>query len=195
MAVPARIRSVTVFLSSSSSVDDVFREAAVRTAQGLAARGWGLVWGGASVGTMKVLGDAARESGCRTTAVVPREFDEYGIVYTGADEVIRTAGMRERKSVMEDRGDAFVALAGGIGTLEEVAELITSRQLGFHSKPVVLVNTDGIYDRFLEFLEVLVARRFAKRSLFDTFHVAPTPEEALAWLDAADPKPVESKWL
>ncbi len=189
------IRNVTVFLSSSSSVDTVFRDATTQTAQGLAKRGWGLVWGGASVGMMKVLGDSAREAGCRTTAVVPREFDAHGIVYDDADEVIRTDGMRERKAIMEERGDAFVALAGGIGTLEEVAELITMRQLGFHEKPIVIVNTANIYDQFLGFLDDVVERRFAKPALRETFHVATTPEEAFQWLVQWTPRPLEKKWL
>lgn len=189
------ISAVAVYLSSSASTPPCYREATVQLAQGIARRGWTLVWGGTTAGLMCALGDAAVEAGARTVAVIPRALVEKGIAYPRASELVATDCMRTRKATMEARADAFVALPGGIGTLEELAEVVTSRQLGFHMKPAVVVNTDGFYDPLIDLLRRMVERRFAKPSLLDLLAVAPDPESALDWLAAFEPRPVESKWL
>lgn len=190
-----KISAVTVFLSSSASVPAPFRDATVDLARGIARRGWTLVWGGTTTGMMGVLGDEVRAAGGRIVGVIPEGLVAKGIAHPTAHELVKTPCMRTRKAEMERRCDAFVALPGGVGTLEELAEALTMRQLAFHAKPAVLVNVGGFYDPFLDLLRRMVELKFAKPGLLDLVHVASDSESALDWLAAHEPRPVESKWL
>ena len=180
---------IAVYCASSNRVVDAYADHATRLGQAMAARGHTLVYGGGAVGLMGVVARAVHEAGGHVVGVIPEALKaREGIAYELADEMLVTDTMSERKREMFTRADAFVVLPGGIGTLEEFFEVLTLRALGYHGKPIALVNTGGFYDDLLAFLDRL--RRDGFVHLHDTwpFAVADTPEAALDLLgvDPAD---------
>jgi uncharacterized protein (TIGR00730 family) len=176
------IRSVTVYCSSSRHVPGVYFEAARELGRAIATAGWTLVYGGNCVGCMAALADSAREAGGKVVGITPKLLVEQGIADQVCDELLVTSGMRDRKALMEDRGDAFIALPGGLGTFEEVFEIIVGRMLGFHQKPIVLLNVWGYYDPLLAMIEHGIEQRFIKASARDAFFVASQVGEAIEFL-------------
>src|SRR5437016_4730540 len=132
------IRAITVYCSSSNEVASAYFDAARELGRAIASNGWKLVYGGNNVGLMGALADAVRAGGGKVIGVTPQIFIDHGLDDRECEELLVTECMRTRKAAMEARGDAFVALPGGLGTLEELFEIIVGRQLGFHTKPIVL---------------------------------------------------------
>lgn len=180
-------KSICVFCSSSNHVHDQFFDAARELGLGIGQRGGTLVFGGTDLGLMRTVARAAHEGGGRVLGVIPEAFKIKGIAYEAADELIVTDDLRQRKSVMESRSDAFVALPGGFGTLDELVEILTLRLLQLHQKPVLLVNTAGFFDPLLEMFERLYGGRFAKEEHRHLWQVFPDPEHALRILDNRAP--------
>ena len=133
----------TVYTSSSDAVDERFRAAARAFGYRLGERGDALVYGGTDVGLMGVLAQATREAGGHVTGALPQLMAERGLADHDCDELLITDGMGDRKRAMYERADAFVALPGGFGTIEELLEVLTLRQLGYHRKPIVLLDVAG----------------------------------------------------
>lgn len=166
------IRAVTVYCSSSRHVDGVYTCAAAELGRAIAHQGWRLVYGGNHIGCMGALADAAREAGGKVTGITPQLLVDDGIADEQCDELVVTSGMRERKALLEQRADAFVALPGGLGTFEEVFEIIVGRMLGYHSKPIVLLNVAGYYDPLLAMIDHGIEQRFIKARARDAYFVA-----------------------
>jgi cytokinin riboside 5'-monophosphate phosphoribohydrolase len=141
--------SVCVFCASSETVPEAYRETARILGREMAARGIRLVYGGGNNGLMGVLAEEIHRCGGFITGVIPLALRDLGYAYAQADEIIVTDGLRERKAVMEERAGGFIGLPGGFGTLEEMMEIITLRQLGMHDKPVVFLNTGGFFTDLL----------------------------------------------
>ena len=156
--------ALCVFCSSSEGIDPSYVELAATVGGALAARGWGLVSGGGSVSMMGAVARAARAGGARTVGVIPRRLVDAEVADHDADELVVTDGMRERKGVMDARADAFLALPGGIGTLEELLEVWVARSLGMHGKPVVVLDPDGLYDPLRRLVGSLVDAGFVRES-------------------------------
>jgi len=186
--------NVCVYCSSSESVDPAFFETARRLGQLLGERRNTLVFGGANVGPMRTLADSMKDAGGRVVSVIPKIIEERGFVYRRSDEVVVTATLQERRITMIKGSDTFLALPGGFGTLEEVTENLTMRQLGLHKKPLALVNTRGFWDSFVGFVNELRVGRFILPEHESLLHVAPTPEEALDYVDRYIPAPLPDKW-
>ena len=129
--------AVCVYLASSEDIDDRYRTLASETGEAIARRGWTLVTGGGSVSMMGAIAKAARGAGGHTIGVIPQALVDLEVADHDADELVIVDTMRQRKAIMDDRADAFLALPGGIGTLEELMEVWTARQLGMHAKPVI----------------------------------------------------------
>lgn len=180
-AEPA-IGSVCVYCASSSRVAPHFTEAAEELGTLLGQRTLTLVYGGASVGLMGVLAQAVQRSGGRVVGFIPQALRDREIAYEAADELVVTRDLRERKALMEARADAFVALPGGLGTLEEVLEVLTLKQLRLHQKPVVFLNTAGFYDSLLTVFEQLRELHFSKPESRQAYQVAIQPAEVLRLL-------------
>jgi len=184
--------SICVYCSSSNSIADTYPPVAERLGRKIARRDHALVYGGGAVGLMGVLAQAAHEEGGQVTGVIPAKLqDREGIAYD-ADELIVTDTMRERKGLMYDRADAFVVLPGGYGTLEEFMEVLTLKQLGYHDRPIVILNVDGFFDTLLSFFGELREGRFARENITDLVHVVTSPEAALdriEQLETADGTP------
>ena len=184
------IKSICVFCSSSNSIDDVYFETATDLGHRIGQLGLGLVYGGASIGLMGAIARATHEKGGRVLGVIPEFFrdKDKNFEYSKADELIIVETMRIRKAVMDERADAFIALPGGIGTLEEVIEILSMKQLGLTEKPLVFVNTNNFYDGLISSLQNMVDLKFAKSSTLELFAVCPDPLSALEFIFSYQPK-------
>ena len=147
------LNTVGVFLGSSTGTNPTHSDATVALANELVARNITLVYGGGAVGLMGLLADTVLEGGGEVIGVIPRNLFGKEVAHRGNTELIETDGMHERKALMYERSDAFVALPGGIGTLDELAETTTWGQIGLQDKPVGVLNIDGYYDGLLAWLD------------------------------------------
>ena len=181
------ISNVCVFASSSSKLDKPYYACAEALGRGIAERGWGVVFGGGTDGLMGALARGAAAQGGTITGIIPDLMNVPGVTFEGCSELIATRTMRERKAAMEQRSDAFIALPGGFGTLEEVLEIITLRQLGYHKKPVALVSLLGFFDSLAAQFDRIVSERFAVKDSLSVFGVLDTPEAALDYIASAAP--------
>jgi uncharacterized protein (TIGR00730 family) len=152
------------------------------------------VYGGASVGLMGAVADAALAAGGRVVGVIPRRLVDRELAHPGLAELHVTESMHERKALMSDLSDAFAALPGGFGTLEELAEVTTWAQLGLHRKPIGLLNVSGYFDLLLEFAGRMVADGFLSAEHRRLLVTATTPEDLLSGLQTYH-SPVTEKWL
>lgn len=185
--------SVCVFCGSSTPPDDRFRQAAEDLGTELAARGIDVVYGGGSVGLMGVLADAALSAGARVIGVIPVGLFSREIGHAGLSELHEVASMHERKRLMYDLADGFVALPGGLGTLEELAEVATWTQLGLHTKPVVLLDVDGFWQPLVDQLDRMVRVGLLKEDNRRIITRARSVGEAMAAL--ATPPAASEKWI
>ena len=156
------IKRICVYCGSSSGANPIHREAAENLGVLLASRGIGLVYGGGNVGLMGVVADGALRAGGEVIGVIPAALMDKELGHTGVTKLHVTASMHERKQLMADLSDGFIALPGGIGTLEELFETFTWLQLGFHDKPVGLLNVAGFYDHLLTFLRHATDEHFLR---------------------------------
>ncbi|MGZ4268939.1 MAG: LOG family protein [Solirubrobacteraceae bacterium] len=156
------MRSICVFCGSNPGTDPAYVAAAREVGAGLAARGIGVVYGGGRVGMMGALADAAREAGGRVCGVIPRDLMDREVGHTGLDDLRVVGSMHERKALMAELADAFIALPGGIGTLEELFEVYTWAQLGIHAKPLGLLDVAGFYAGLAGFLDHVVDHGFLR---------------------------------
>jgi uncharacterized protein (TIGR00730 family) len=189
-------RTICVFCSSSDAVDSIFFETATEMGALISQRNYDLVYGGAQIGLMGALARAAHQNGGKVIGVIPESLRRVqGIAYEAADELVVARDLRERKAVMEARSDAFVGLPGGFGTLEEILEILTLKQLALHAKPIVLVNTNGFYDPLIQLFERIYQERFAKPDYRQLYHIAPDAARVFPYLEAYRPLPLQSKWF
>ena len=172
------VLSVCVYCASGP-VDGKYLELAAAVGTEIGRRGWQLVSGGGNVSMMGAVADAARVAGAHTVGVIPKALVHREVADVDAGELIVTDTMRERKRVMEDRSDAFIALPGGIGTLEELFETWTAGYLGMHDKPVVLLDPMGHYALLLEWLRSMVGTGFVAQRALDGLQVTTEIADAL----------------
>jgi uncharacterized protein (TIGR00730 family) len=170
--------AVCVYCASGPTHPELL-ELAARVGEAIADRGWTLVSGGGNVSAMGALAAAARSRGGRTVGVIPKALVHREVADTDADELVITDTMRERKQVMEDRADAFIALPGGIGTLEEFFEAWTAGYLGMHDKPVVILDPIGHYAGLLAWLYGLIDSGYVSHSAMDRLVVVDDVNAAL----------------
>jgi len=184
-----------VYCSSSNRLDEKYYAAADALGTRMVSLGWGLVYGGGHVGIMGRVARAVRAAGGHVVGVIPEFMVSKELAFEDADELITVDTMRQRKRVMEERADAFVAMPGGWGTLEEIMEILTLRQLDVLRKPCVFLNQDGFYDDLFRFFQHMVDERFNKASNLELFSVAREVEEIFPLLDASRVKAPEGKWF
>jgi uncharacterized protein (TIGR00730 family) len=188
------VKRVCVFSGSSPGADVAYRAAAVDLGHRLAGRGIDLVFGGASVGLMGAVADAAMEDGGHVIGVIPQALVDREVAHDGLADLRIVDSMHERKALMAELADAFVALPGGVGTLEELFEIYTWNQLGLHAKPLGLFNVRGYFDGLARFLDHAVAERFVTEKHRAMLLVE---EDLDALLDglAAWEAPRQPKWI
>jgi len=188
------MKRVCIYCGSSPGALPEYAEAARHCGTVLAERGLGIVYGGGNVGLMGILADAALAGGGEVIGVIPRRMVARELGHNGVTSLIAVNSMHERKQKMADLADAFLALPGGIGTMEELFEAFTWLQLGLHHKPVGLLNVAGFYDRLVEFLAHMRDERFLKAQHFDCLLVERTIEPLLDRFARFDHQPV-GKWI
>src|SRR5215472_11931293 len=181
------IRSLCVFCGSSTPQDGRYPDAALALGAFIAGRGINLVYGGGRVGLMGHLSDAALAAGGRVVGVIPSGLFSVEVARRDLSELHEVGSMHERKQLMYDLADGFIALPGGLGTLEELAEVTTWSQLGLHAKPVVLLDVDGFWDPLVAQLDRMVGVGLLKPANRGLIQRAGTPESALAALGSASP--------
>ncbi|OUC94994.1 TIGR00730 family Rossman fold protein [Streptosporangium minutum] len=174
---------ICVFLASSQKIDNKYLALAEEVGAELARRGHTLVSGGAKVSCMGAVARAARAGGGRTIGVIPQALVDIEVSDEESDELIVTTDMRERKGIMDARSDAFLVLPGGIGTLEELFEIWTSRTIGLHDKPLVLLDPWGVYAPLRTLVEGMHEQGFTRPDVFDAISWTTTVEEAFRHLE------------
>jgi uncharacterized protein (TIGR00730 family) len=187
--------NICVFSSSSDVIEPHFFQAATELGREIARRGDTLVWGGCKVGLMGAVADAAHQNGGRVVGVIPTFMQERALAYNAADEMIATETMRERKAEMESRADAFIALPGGFGTLEEMLEIITLKQLQQHSKPVIFLDVDSFWAPLASLFDHILALKFAKPVYRELYAFIPKVPAVFDYLDRYQAPVIASKWF
>lgn len=188
------MKSITVFCGASAGTDPVFVTIARVVGATLAARGIRVIYGGACIGVMGAVADAALETGGRVTGVIPHFLRSREVAHYGLTDLIITDTMHERKMKMQELCDGFIALPGGFGTLEELFEVLTWAQLGLHRKPIGLLNVDGYYDSLIAMADDMVARGFLKKTYRDMLLVSDDIGDLLHQMTQYKAPEVE-KWL
>ncbi len=183
-----------VFCGSSPGNQAVYLEAAQQLGSALAKAGIGLVYGGAQVGLMGAVADAALAAGGEVIGVIPRQLVERELAHGGLTELREVGSMHERKAMMADLSDGFIALPGGVGTFEELFEVWTWAQLGHHQKPCALLNVDGYYDKLIAFLDHAMNEGFMKQPYRAMLIVASDVDSVLARVEAYE-APKVAKWM
>jgi uncharacterized protein (TIGR00730 family) len=186
-----KISTLAVYCGSSGGFGPAYVEAARQLGTTLAERGIALVYGGGAVGMMGETASAALAAGGRVTGVIPRAMVERGLAHPGVSELCVVESMHERKALMAERADGFIALPGGMGTLEEISEALTWAQLDLHAKPCGLLNVNGFYDPLLAFLDHMMAEGFVHPGHRALVLVASSPDDLLALFEAFKPVKVD----
>ena len=177
-----QIHSVCVYSASSTKINPVYFKAAEELGSLLAEHHIRLINGAGSIGLMCAVADAVLKNGGEVTGVIPRFMVEQNWHHTGLTELIEVESMHERKRKMSNLSDGIIALPGGCGTLEELLEIITWKQLGLYLNPIIILNTNRFFDPLLEMLEKAIDENFMRRQHGDIWKVAQTPEEAVRLL-------------
>lgn len=176
------LKNVCVYSASSTQIDPIYFQAADILGRLLAQKGINLINGAGCLGLMSRISDAALATGGTVTGIIPRFMVEQNWHHKGLTHLIETETMHERKRMMADLSDGIIALPGGCGTMEELLEIITWKQLGLYLKPIVILNTNGFYNPLLEMLERAIDQHFMRRQHGTIWQVAQTPDEALQLL-------------
>lgn len=188
-------KAICVFCSSSEVLDKSYFDVARELGKLIAESGFNLVHGGGMIGLMGAISESVQSHGGKVTGVLPERLNLEGIASETDDEIIITKDMADRKTEMRKRSEAFIALPGGFGTLEEILEVITLKQLKYHTKPVVIINMNDFYKPLIEMFEKFFQHSFAKPEYSNLYFIASTPDEALKYILEYKYEEVKDKWF
>ena len=191
------IQSVCVYCGSSSNVDDAYKEAATRLGNLIAETGWDVVYGGGRVGLMGLVADGALEKGAKVVGIIPEHIEEREVQHDNLTEMHVVDTMHIRKAMMVERSQAFVILPGGLGTLDELFEILTWKQLGLHDKPIVIVNMNGYWSKFIELTQGLASAGFMREGDLGLYQVVDSVEDVPHALKTAPKEKFDptTKWI
>lgn len=193
--MPLQNKAFTIFCGSSLGSDPDLARTAKDLATQLAKAGAKLVYGGASVGLMGVLADSALAAGGQVIGVIPETLVAKEIAHKGLTELLVVGTMNERKRLMFERADGFITLPGGYGTLDELFEVVTEKQLGFHTKPIIILNLHGFYDALLTQIDRAISSGLVRAGCRDYITVVSTVEDVLSKLaNYVPPTTDQGKW-
>lgn len=181
------IKKVCVFASSSGKVDEIYFQEAKKLGMALAKNDFDLVYGGSSLGLMWACAGSAKDFGAKIYGVMPEKLYNLCVATDECVELTVTPCMRTRKAKMDEISDAVIALPGGFGTLEELSEMIVQKQLGYNSKPVVILNVNGFYDKLIEFFDTIIKENFGRGDARKIYFVAKNADEAVEYLKTYKP--------
>ena len=179
------VKRLAVYCGSAPGSDPIFAEATRATASAMVERGVDLVYGGGRLGLMGLVADSVLELGGKVYGVIPSALVDLEVAHTGVTELFHVASMHERKAKMTDLADAFIALPGGIGTLDELFEAWSWNALGYHAKPFCLLNVGGFWDNLVELMDHVMESGFMSPARRSQLLVAETIDDAIDKLDAA----------
>ena len=188
-------KKICVFCSSSDVADEVYFKAANELGYYISDYGYTLVFGGANVGLMKQLAETAKENKGYSIGVIPQKIADNNIACTIVDELIVMPDMHSRKAKLESLADVFIALPGGFGTIEELSEVITLKQLGYHNKPIIFLNINNFYDKLFEFYEELYSQKFAKEDYRKLYYIADNVKDAFRYIEDYKEESPVNKWF
>lgn len=189
------VTAVTVYCSSSGALAPIYYDAGRELGRAIAANGWKLIYGGNCVGLMGELANSVRGAGGQVIGITPQLFIDKGIGDTNCEEFLVAKSMRHRKELMEQRGDAFITMPGGLGTFEEIFEIIVGKQLAYHNKPIVLLNINDYFAPLLEMIDHGVEQKFIKPRARELYFVAATVREAIEHIRHYRPAAPDEKWF
>jgi len=187
--------NICVFSSSSNAIPKVYFDEARELGKIIGEQGHTLVNGGANVGLMETVTIAASGSGAKTIGIIPERFVQRSLASANSHQVISTKDMQERKAKMREISDAFIALPGSFGTLEEIMEVLTLRQLSYHTKPVVFINTNNYYQYLFKQFEQAFAEKFAKETYRGLYFSAENAKSAMEYIATYKPGEFDPKWF
>lgn len=185
---------ICVYSSSSNHIDKIYHEAAYQLGCEIAKRGDTFLYGGGQLGLMGQCAKGVHDSNGKVIGIIPEALNIKGVVYDYCDELIVTEDMRTRKKIMDERSDAIIALPGGFGTLEELLEMITLKQLNYHNKPIAILNTQGFYDELMDTFEKLIELNFARPTMKSCYYVNHEIKDILNYIDQYQPIHHPKKW-
>ncbi|MDX2430244.1 MAG: TIGR00730 family Rossman fold protein [Bacteroides sp.] len=188
------MNSIAVYCGSSSGVNGIYRDQAAHLGKMLAERGTEVIFGGGKVGLMGILADAALKAGGRVTGIIPGFLHIKEVAHDGLSKMITVDNMHERKALIFDKSDGFIALPGGFGTLDELFEMLTWAQLGLHQKAVGILNVNGYYDSILKGVDTMVEEGFLKTDNREIIQVSGEADELLQMMENYLAPPVP-KWI
>lgn len=189
-------KNICVYCSSSDYTDKIYFDAAKELGEKIAKNNFGLIYGGSLLGLMGEVATNAHNNGAKVLGIVPEKlYNEPCINFPEHIELIITKDMRERKKAMEDNSDAFIAMPGGYGTLEEISEIVVGKQLGYHYKPIVFLNINGYYEKLFEFFEKFYTEKFATGNAEDIYFKANSVDEAINYIKNYKINEDKDKWL
>ena len=188
------IKNVCVFCSSSDVISEHYKNNAIELAELMVKNNFTLVNGGSKVGLMGIMARKTKELNGKSIGVIPQLIFDKDLACYSTNQLIVTKDMRERKEKLSELADAFVALPGGFGTLEELMEVMTLKQLEVHQKPIIIMNTNNFYSKLLEQFEVFFENDFSKTDYKNLYFVANNAEEAVNYIKEYKPEKIVSKW-
>lgn len=186
---------ICVYCSSSDEIDPKYFELAQAIGTLIGQNGHDFVFGGGAIGLMGEVAKSAQAHGSKVIGVMPKKLHQHKICYEGCDEFIITENMRDRKQKMDELSDAFITLPGGFGTLEEISEMITGKQLSFHNKPILILDCDNFYAPLMHFFDNIIEEKFAQPTCKELYKITSSPQEALEYIENYRPQDVPSKWI
>jgi uncharacterized protein (TIGR00730 family) len=189
------VKKVCVFCSSGEDLAEAYYDAAKALGELLAKNNYEIIHGAGNIGLMGALMRSAAQHNCKITGVVPEKLNKPNIVSDIYQELVITPDMKERKEYMRQNSDAFIALPGGFGTLEELLEVITLNQLKYHNKPIVIINTLNFFDKLLEHFDNMYMQDFANKLYKKLYYVALNPDDAAYYIKSYKAESIYDKYL
>jgi len=187
-------KKICVYASSSNKIPEEYFLVAKKLGELIAENGYDMVFGAGGIGTMLETASSAKNRGAKVYGIIPQKLKDLKLEWSGCDELVVTECMASRKKEMRVLADAFIAIPGGFGTLEEVLEVITLKQLGYHAKPIVFLNTNNFYENLLKQFSKMYEQNFAKKVSEKLYFVANTPNEAIEYIRTYTETEPVSKW-
>lgn len=189
------MKSICVFSSSSDSIDKEYFNVAKEIGTLIGKNKFTLIHGGAKVGLMGEVAKNVQQNGGKVIGIIPEKLKIKGVITETDDELISTPDMHTRKEIMRSNSDAFICLTGGFGTLEEILEVITLKQLKYHSKPIVFINTKNYYDSLIEMFEKVYSEKFALADFRKLYFVTKNPNDAIDYILNYEHIEIKDKWI
>jgi len=188
-------KNICIFCSSSDAINKIYFEEAEKAANKIIKNNYTLIFGGANVGLMKKMAEIIHENNGNAVGVIPQRILDNNLACKKVNELIVTLDMNSRKAKLAELSDAFIVLPGGFGTLEELSEVITAKQLGYHNKPIIILNINGFYDNLLAFFEILYSEKVAKPVYRKIYYVTDSVEDAFRYIKEYSSFEAVKKWF